>query len=582
MPRSSIRRNGLTALLAVLGALAAPSTADAAITSALGIPCTVQGNGVRFCGSITPRSTVQSPVDGVPIDVNVAFPPEPASGPDGDFPLVMLFHGYAGVKRGTSEMRRFLERGYATFSMTNRGFRESCGSAASRVAAGPACDAGYIRLIDNRYDVRDAQELAGMLADEGPGLISPQEIGAIGLSYGGGMSMALGALKDRVVDLDYSIHPWESPAGKPMRIAAAAPNIAWTDLAYSLMPNGSTLDYVADAPYSGRIGVFKQSYTSSLYLSGGAAPGYYAPVGTDPTADVPGLRNRLNAGEPYGADVAGIIDELTLHHSSYYIDHSVPPAPMLMSNGFTDDIFPADEYIRYFNRTQTQYPDADLAMYFGDFGHSRAQNKADVTAELRAREMAWFDHFIRGEGPKPSTGVTAYTQTCPADAPSGGPYESSSWATASRGEVGIDQPGRQTIAPDSTTHGDFPATSGSPCDTTAATDKPGAAVYRLDPAPAGGYTMMGAPTVVAAFEQTGDNSEVAARLLDVAPDGTERLVARGLWRPRITSERQVLQLFPNGYRFEEGHVPKLELLAADGERPPDPPLVPLELWPAVQ
>ncbi len=36
-----------------------------------------------------------------------------------------------------------------------------------------------------------------------------------------------------------------------MQIAAAAPNIPWTDLAYSLAPNGSTLDYVADAPYVG-------------------------------------------------------------------------------------------------------------------------------------------------------------------------------------------------------------------------------------------------------------------------------------------------------------------------------------------
>ena len=39
-----------------------------------------------------------------------------------------------------------------------------------------------------------------------------------------------------------------------MQIAAAAPNIPWTDLAYSLAPNGSTLDYVADAPYQGRPG----------------------------------------------------------------------------------------------------------------------------------------------------------------------------------------------------------------------------------------------------------------------------------------------------------------------------------------
>ena len=41
------------------------------------------------------------------------------------------------------------------------------------------------------------------------------------------------------------------PDGKPMEIAAATPNIPWTDLAYSLQPNGSTLDYVAESPYLG-------------------------------------------------------------------------------------------------------------------------------------------------------------------------------------------------------------------------------------------------------------------------------------------------------------------------------------------
>ena len=163
-------------------------------------------------------------------------------------------------------MQHWLDRGYATFSMTDRGFHESCGSQESRDASGGACDDGYIRLIDNRYEVRDAQEFAGQLADEG--LIDPQRIGAIGGSYGGGMSMALGALRNRKVMPDYSLVPWTSPDGKPMQIAAAAPNIPWTDLAYSLQPNGSTLDYVADAPYTGRIGVEKQSFVGGLYFAG--------------------------------------------------------------------------------------------------------------------------------------------------------------------------------------------------------------------------------------------------------------------------------------------------------------------------
>jgi hypothetical protein len=58
---------------------------------------------------------------------------------------------------------------------------------------------------------------------------------------------------------------------------------------------------------------------------------------------------------------------------------------------------------------------------------------------------------------------------------------------------------------------------------------------------------------------------VAARLLDVAPDGTETLVARGLWRPSLASHPvgQVFQLHANGWTFAAGHVPKLELLPND-------------------
>ena len=67
----------------------------------------------------------------------------------------------------------------------------------------------------------------------------------------------LAALKDRVMLPNGRLIPWRSPSGTKMSIAAAAPFIPWTDLAASLAPNGSTLDYVANAPYRGRVGVLK-------------------------------------------------------------------------------------------------------------------------------------------------------------------------------------------------------------------------------------------------------------------------------------------------------------------------------------
>jgi hypothetical protein len=542
----------------------APQAAQATITDVFNgdVSCTVQGDGVRFCGSDAPRSTTPS-FDGVPIDVNAAFPPVPAVGPDGDFPLVMMFHGYGGGKIDLSSMQHWLDKGYATFSMTDRGFRESCGSAVSQTAAGSACDDGYVRLIDNRYEVRDAQLFSGELVDQG--LASPTRIGAIGGSYGGGMSMALAALKDRMVMEDYSLVPWTSPLGTAMSLAAAAPSIPWTDLAYSLTPNGGTLDYVDDAPYQGRIGVEKQSYISGLYYSGLTAPAFYAPAGADPTADLIGWRDRINLGEPYGSEVDGIVDEMTQHHSSYYIDHSEKPAPLLMASGFTDDLFPVDETIRYYNRTAGEYPSAHMGLFFGDFGHPRGQNKTDVTTALTARQDAWLDHYVIGDGPKPPEGVEAWTETCPDSASSGGPYSADDWASLAPGEIRFHHSGEKTIAPDSTTDGAFNPTSSDACDTTSSDDLPGAATYKLDPAPADGYTLMGAVSVIADFTLPGDTSQVAARLVDVAPDDTETLVDRGLWRPESGGPtKQVFQLHPNGWTFVDGHVPKLELIAADG------------------
>ena len=144
-----------------------------------------------------------------------------------------------------------------------------------------------------------------------------------------------------------------------------------------------------------------------------------------------------------------------MHHSSYYIDHSEPPAPMLMSSGFTDDLFPADETIRYYNRTKTEYPDADLALFFGDFGHPRAQNKSDVTGALqRTRSTPGSTTTSRARASSPQQGVEAYTETCPDSAPSGGPYARRQLGDRSRRARSASATTRtKTIAADSTTGG---------------------------------------------------------------------------------------------------------------------------------
>ena len=568
----------LVLMAVVAGSLLAAPGAQAAISSALGVNCTVASDGVRECGSSSPRSTSPS-WDGTPIDVNVAFPAAPSSGTDGNYPLIIVGHGYGGGKVGfgapgsTDGLRRFTSRGYAVFAMTDRGFRESCGSSASIAAGGSACANGYIHLMDDRYEIRDAQFLTGELADEG--LVNGQRVGATGGSYGGGLSLQLATLRDRVMLPNGTLVPWTSPSeGLPMRIVAAAPDVPWSDLAYSLTPNGGTLDYVADSPYTGRVGIEKQSFNGGLYVVGttvgrycGLAP-YPSPC-TDPEHDVTAWKTRLDQGEPYDGDpmTAFVLNQIETYHSAYYIDHSEAPAPLMISNGFTDDLFPADEAIRYYNRIRSQYPNAPISLFFGDFGHMRAANKSGDGIVHNAAQDAWLDYYVKGVGSKPFQGTTAFAMTCPSSAPSGGPYTAATWAALQKGEVRLNSSDTKTIEPDGGSAAvDIafdPVTAGqNPCATVQGTDLPGVATYRLA-AKGNGFTLMGSPTVVAQINSPVANSQVAARLLDVAPDGTETLVDRQLYRPAVGSAKQVFQLHPTGHLFAPGHVAKLELLPSD-------------------
>ena len=592
--------NSFFGRLATVAALAAVPAAEAAIPSVLGgtVTCVVQGGanaGERHCSGIF------TTFDGAPIDVNVGFPPAPASGPDGNFPIISVFHGWGGTKLSLTDgsMQEWLDQGYAVFSMSDRGWGSSCGGSDPKRLMPGVCDDGYNHLMDTRYEVRDAQEAFESLADQaadgatgGEGLIDPQAIGATGDSYGGGLSMALSALRDRKMlgahegspNADGHLVPWVSAGGKAMRIAATQPNIPWTDLAYSLTPNGHTLDYVADAPYlmRGRIGVMKQSFVAGLYATGQATSSY-APPGTDPDADLTTWYAAINAGEPYDGNPLSqdIADETTRHHSSYYIDDSTAPAPMLISNGWTDDLFPPDEAIRFYNRTRTQHPGTPISLIFTDHGHQRGQNKAPDVAFRSLARHAWFDFYVKGAGPQPLLGVRTLTKTC--GGPSGGatgdfddpntdaPFQASSWAALAPGEILVTGSAQQVISSsvpsDSPVGQAFdPIAGGGACATASGADQVGAATYRSAPAPAAGFTLMGSPTIVADILSPGATSQIAGRLLDVDPmSGNETLVARGLYRPEtnLAATRQVFQLHPCGWKFAAGHIAKLELLPAD-------------------
>jgi hypothetical protein len=593
MRRKRIRAAGLALAVAGAAAVTLPAGASAQITSVLAgqtvsgsaIPCTTQSDGVRVCqgdysSSGGPDLRLKS-FDGTPLALYVILPPA-SSGPDGHYPLVVQSHGWGSKASGPSNTEYFgptgdqwARDGYAVLELTARGFGDSCGSAASRLADASGCLNGYIRLDDDRYEVRDVQNAVGLLVDEG--IVDPARIGVTGESYGGGVSLALATLKNRIMNPDGTLSPWRSPDGTPLSIAAAAPVIPWSDLVYSLVPNGRTLDSQITSPTAdlNPIGIEKQSFVSGLYALGQES-GFYSPPGTNSQADLTTWYTSLNAGEPYdsNSEDLAIVKQIAQYHSSYYLLDGAygtaleAPAPLLIANGFTDDLFPVDEAIRYYNLDQKLYPSDPISLFDFDGGHQRGQNKPAELSLLSSHIQAFFDHYVKGSAAQPQMGATALTETCPSSAPAGGPYWASTWAGLAPGVVNYDATAAHTItsgAGSQTISAAIDPIAGQgACATVSATDQgSGVATYRLAPSTGEGYTLLGAPLITAKLAYIGSYPTIAGRLWDVDPStNTETLVARGLYR--VNSDGvQTFQLHPGAWHFAAGHIPKLELLAQD-------------------
>jgi dienelactone hydrolase len=553
------------------------------------IPCLAETDGVRVCRGDVSSGTDGADLrfrtfDGVPLTVFVTLPPAPASGSDGGYPLVVQSHGWGAPPTGPDDAqyggptaRQWAQDGYAVVQFAARGWGNSCGTADSRAVDPNACAKGYIRLDDFRYEARDVQHVVGLLVDEG--VTDPARIGVTGESYGAGVSLALATLKNRVMKPDGSLVPWTSPDGTALTIAAAAPFAGWSDLGYALRPNGRTLDTEVTSVDADLVpaGVQKQSINAGLYAAG-LLFGYYAPAGSDPDADVVNWFAHVSAGEPYDpAEDERISEQFARFRSPYYLlagaygFDQVEPAPLLLANGFTDDVFPADEVLRYHDRARSLHRSVPIAVLLFDVGHQRANSKPADVVLLRTRIQEFFDHYVKRTGPEPTLGVTALTQTCPSSVPSGGPFAADTWAALHPGAVKHRDVATRTILSvggDPAVAAAFdPVSGGLACTTASAADEgEGVATYDLPTVAGVGYTLLGSPTVTADLNVSGEFAYVAARLVDVDPEAnTKTLVARGLYRidPAAPNGRRTFQLHANGWHFAAGHIPRLELLGRD-------------------
>jgi len=584
-------KHAAIALAAVVSCLFAASEASAAEPAPFGHACTAQ-NGVRFCPTAGLAARVPS-WDGVPLDVDVTLP-ETGSGP---FPTIVMLHGFGGNKTnfesatpegpapdatgGGSELFHynndfFAQQGYLVVNYTARGFGSSCGGGPAGDHAGP-CASGYIRLADTRYEARDTQYLLGLLADEG--LVKPRGIGVTGISYGGGQSMELAFLRNKVRLPSGRLVPWRSPKGRRMEIAAAYPRWPWSDLVSALVPNGRFLeDRVSPFEESVKpFGVPISSYLSGLYISG-AVSGYYcggAPASTpctDAEANVTQDKAYIDAGQPLSAAALAALTGIYRFHGGYavrFAKGAPTPAPLLIQSGWTDELFPPEQALRAYRYLRSRDRRAPVALQLGDLGHSRGSNKPGLNHAFNDQAARFFAaHLLGAKKGRPAPGwVTAFTTTCPLSTPDGGPFRAKSWAALHPGSFRFGSaPGQEF----SSAGGDPAVAQGfdpifgtsSACKTIPVEAEPNTAVYSRRVGK--GFTLLGLPTVTATVATSGQFGQIDARLWDLSPEGTQLLVTRGVYAlSSYQTGKIAFQLHGNGYRFEPGHTVELQLLGRD-------------------
>jgi pimeloyl-ACP methyl ester carboxylesterase len=570
-------------LIATVIVAFAASAASAAGPAPFGHPCHAQAQ-VRFCPTPSSAQRVRT-FDGVPLDVDVTLPVKGA----GPFPTIVMLHGWGGNKgdfesddpsgNGSTTYHYnntyFARHGYAVVNYSARGFGDSCGGGPGGDHSGP-CGKGYIHLADTRYEARDTQYLLGKLVDQG--ITKPKAIGVTGISYGGGQSMELAFLNDKIRRRNGSLARWRSPKGTPLHIAAAYPRWPWSDLVDALLPNGRFLDTrIAPREQSvDPVGVPIQSYISGLFALGGVT-GYYcgtAPASTpctDRDANLPLSFAEIQAGQPLNADAKAALRNTYRYHSAYalrFVPGHSRPAPLLIENGWTDDLFPPAQALRPYNYLRSAYRGFPVSLQFGDLGHSRGSNKAPTNQYLGNQAARFLRSRLQHDGRGPTPGsVTSFTQTCPKTAPDGGPYRARTWAALQRPGVSFGSPAAKTFTsaggdPNVASEFDPIAGTSDACKTIPETDEPNDATYRhrfSSP-----MTMMGQPTVRAQITTDGNFGQIDARLWDIAPDGQQRLISRGVYSLRNNQSGRIkFQLHGNGWRFAKGHIAELQLLGRD-------------------
>ena len=455
------------------------ATPNPAGEKAIEVPSAYTGFAGLPAKDPTPMVPGEDTESHVALDVDVSLP-DPAnfgSPPTGDrYPVVVFMHGCCSGQRtdweandldGGGDKEKwhynnawFAARGYIVVNYTARGFVRGNNTPVQTDDRGST---GQTQLDHRGFEINDYQHLVGQLVDKGDlhpdggktVKVDPDKIVTTGGSYGGGFSWL--ALTDP---------EWTSPgaAKTPIRLAATAPRYGWTDLAYSLVPNGTHLedrlqDFQGDDTKT-PLGFPKRSIVAGLYASGRVGlPNSFNH--TTFSTEIDTAFACLQSPSPFSAvPQCGALQTQTLpsfiqNRSAYYQNHffeavdngSIDPVPIFSSGTLTDPLFPGREHRRIAERLRSIDASYPIQEYYGDYQHF-VQNKrkewsdlcgadehvcafsefSDLNANptgfrrrgINALLNRFLDHYVKPPAnttqAEPQRNVTASLQICPENA----------------------------------------------------------------------------------------------------------------------------------------------------------------------
>ena len=492
-------------------------------------------------------------VDNTSLDARLQIP-----GGTGPFPLVALIHGYAGSKTSSGDIAsQLLAEGYAVLRYSTRGFGESW---------------GQVNLADVNLEIADLRSMIGHVMDDANCNLDPAKVAVTGASYGGGHSW-LALLQPT----------FETPSHTIVHIVAVAPIAPWTDLFYSLLPNGRT-----NASIDG-FGGLKLSFVNGLYASGirdDAArpypnyPDYFAAWHAWINVTEP------NASDPLWLQIRdGIAGYRSIYWQQEFWNNAVHNRiPIFQVQGFTDDLFPLPEAKRMLlalNQVEPGYP---LTSYFGDIGHPRARNKPAEVDYVLSLIKPWLAAYLKGGTPPAPKIYLALTRPSSEGFVRSNVLVLDDWnqfSTSTASKTWEDEP-RPLVNPITFAQSGItwdplvmegseelkPYVENPPPSALVSTSYASYKVKAKQLSGGGDLTIAGQPTVTLDGFVTGHRVQLNARLIEEAAGG-EYLITRGTYTidagvgVEIGQRRIVIPTYGNYWRVPESHKIRLEISNVD-------------------